>query len=78
MTKARDLMYGTNVVVVSNQTANSKKILLFADWLFATTTFVPYIKSRALLMSTRQCFNDLSECPLPRAEMACFEPGRMS
>ena len=32
--------HGTNVVVVSIQYESSKKILLFADWLFTTTTFV--------------------------------------
>ena len=36
-------MYGTNVVVVNNQSHNSKKILLFADWLFSTTTLDLYI-----------------------------------
>ena len=49
--KARDLSYGTNVVVVSNQSANSKNFLLFAVWLLTTTTFDPYIKSRALLLN---------------------------
>ena len=34
--------HGTNVVVVSIQSNSSKKFLLFADWLFTTTTFVPW------------------------------------
>ena len=32
--------HGTNVVVVSIQSNSSYRILLFADWLFTTTTFV--------------------------------------
>ena len=34
--------YGTNVVVVNNQSENSKKFLLPFDWMFTTTTFVPW------------------------------------
>ena len=35
--------HGTNVVVVSIQSNSSFRILLFADWLFTTTTFIPTI-----------------------------------
>ena len=41
-------MYGTNVVVVNNQSRNNEKILLFADWLFTTTTFVPHMFFQAV------------------------------
>ena len=36
------ISHGMNVFVVSIQSNGSKKILLFADWLFTTTTFVPW------------------------------------
>ena len=36
------ISHGANVVVVSIQSNGSKKNLLFADWLFTTTTFVPW------------------------------------
>ena len=36
---AHRISHGTNVVVVNNQSANSKKISLPFDWMLATTTF---------------------------------------
>ena len=42
MNIAHRISHGTNVVVVSILSNSSKKILLFADWLFTTTTFVPW------------------------------------
>ena len=42
MTIAHRKYHGTKIVIVSIQSNNSKKILLFADWLFTTTTFVPW------------------------------------
>ena len=36
------ISHGTNVVVVSIQSNSRKKIVLFADWLFTTTTFVSW------------------------------------
>ena len=39
MSRELQMEHGTNVVVVSIQSNDNKKILLFADWLF-TTTFV--------------------------------------
>ena len=36
------ISHGTNVVVVSIQSNGSEKFLLFADWLFTTTTFDPW------------------------------------
>ena len=44
MVKARHLIWNSNVVIVNNQSHNNKKNLLFADWLFATTTFSFHIK----------------------------------
>ena len=41
-TREWQIEHGTNVVVVSIQSNSSKKNLLFADWLFTTTTFVPW------------------------------------
>ena len=38
-------LYGTNIVVVNNQPHKSKK-MLFADWLFTTTTFVQICPGR--------------------------------
>ena len=34
--------HGTNVVVVNNQSANSKIFELLFDWMLTTTTFVPW------------------------------------
>ena len=39
---AHRISHGTNVVVVSIQSNSSEKILLFANWLFTKTTFVPW------------------------------------
>ena len=38
---AHRIAHGTNVVVVNNQSANSKKNLLLIDWMLTTTTYVP-------------------------------------
>ena len=40
MTIAHRISHRTNVVVVSIQSNDSRKIFLFADWLF--TTFIPW------------------------------------
>ena len=42
MTIAHRISHGTNVVVVSIQSNSSKIFLLSVDWLFTTTTFVPW------------------------------------
>ena len=42
VTIAHRISHGMNVVVVSIQLHNSKKILLYTDWLCTTTTFVPW------------------------------------
>ena len=39
---AHKISHGMNVVVVSIQSNGSKIFLLFADWLFTTTTFDPW------------------------------------
>ena len=39
---AHRISHGTNVVVVSLQSNSSEQILLFADWLLTTTTFVSW------------------------------------
>ena len=39
---AHRISHGTNVVVVDNQSANSKIFLLSFDWMLTTTTFVPW------------------------------------
>ena len=44
-------MYGMNVDVVNNQSHNSKRNLLFADWLFTTTTLDLYIFFRAVVIT---------------------------
>ena len=46
---AHRISHGMNVVVVSIQSNSSKKILLFADWLF-TTTFVSWDILWAMVM----------------------------
>ena len=48
---AHRISHGMNVVVVSIQSNSSKKILLFADWLFTTTTFVPWDILWAMFMN---------------------------
>ena len=45
------ISHETNVVVVSIQSNGSKKFLLFADWLFTTTTFVPWDILWAMVMT---------------------------
>ena len=47
---AHRISHKTNVVVVSIQSNSSKKILLFADWLF-TTTFILWDILWALLIA---------------------------
>ena len=47
---AHKISHGTNVVVVSIQSNGSKKILLFADWLLTTITFVPWDILWAMVM----------------------------
>ena len=42
MSIAHRISHGTNVVVVNNQSANSKIFLLLLDWMRTTTTFVPW------------------------------------
>ena len=42
MVIAHRISQGTNVVVVNNQSANSKKNLLLFDWMLTTTTFIPW------------------------------------
>ena len=36
------ISHRTNVAIVSIQSNSSKFFLLFADWLFTTTTFIPW------------------------------------
>ena len=48
---AHKISHGTNVVVVNIQSNSREKKFLFADWLFTTTTFVPWDILWAMLMA---------------------------
>ena len=48
---AHRIAHGTNVVVVNNQSANSKKFLLLFDWILITTTFIAWDILWAMLIS---------------------------
>ena len=42
MIREWQMEHQTNVVVVNNQSANSKIFLLLFDWMLSTTTFIPW------------------------------------
>ena len=48
---AHRISHGTNVVVVNNQSANSKFFLLLFDWMLTMTTFVPWDILWAMIIS---------------------------
>ena len=52
------ISHGTNVVVVNNQSANSKIFLLPFDWMLTTTTFVPWDILWTMVISLGQRFKD--------------------
>ena len=61
---AHRISHVSNVVVVSIQSNSRKKILLFANWLFTSTSFVP----RDILWAMNQTLNLIQGQGVP-----CFD-----
>ena len=60
------ISHGSNVVVVNNQSANSKNFSLPFDWMLTTTTFAPWDILWTMLLS--------DEIKTGRSEMLSISP----